>query len=137
MTSLSLLKIKIISEISVQISYDYSNSYWILSTKKDNCVLFKNKEEVEKLLHNKKIDNLIHEICLYWLNQMENLSKITNLFKEFLIECSTKTLIGFYCGYDDSMIHYEEKCIIFYSFVSNTEKLTQFSAGILEIDFFF
>lgn len=135
--SLSLLKIKIISENSVQISYDYSNSYWILSTKKDNCVLFKNKEEVEKLLQNKKIDNLIYEICLNWLNQMESLSKNINLFNDFLIECSTKTLIGFYCGYDDSMIHYEEKCIIFYSFVNNMEKFSQFSAGILEIDFFF
>ena len=137
-TSFSLLRIKIASEIHVQISFDIINSYWIISTKNSNCVIIKRKEEIEALSSNNTISNLMKEICLYWINKMTLYEKSNpELYKEFICECSSKTLIGFYCGYEESMIQYEEKHIIFYSFVYNMEKLSQFSASVLETDFFF
>ena len=137
-SSLSLIQIKILSEISVHISYESQLSHWVISTNKKPCVIFKDKNDLNELSQAGKIDNLLYDICSNWLDTIIEFEENSNLlYLEFLEECSNKTLIGFYCGYEQSLLKYEEKKIVFYSFVYNMQKLSQFSASILEIDFFY
>ena len=130
-SSLSLIQIKILSEISVHISYESQLSHWVISTNKKPCVIFKDKNDLNELSQAGKIDNLLYDICSNWLDTVIEFEENSNLlYLEFLEECSNKTLIGFYCGYEQSLLKYEEKKIVFYSFVYNMQKLSQFSASI-------
>lgn len=137
--TLTIYQGKILSDINVQISYDSKHNSWIICTKKQYSVVFRDQNDINQLLQNEKINFTLHEVCQHWLNILSKMSYANaELYKDFLIKCDKKTLIGYYENSSPSSQNNNNgKKLIFELFVYNMEQFTQFSASFGEMDFFF
>lgn len=72
---------------------------------------------------NRKIDNVIYDICLAWLNIIIN----HPLADELKTKCATVTLIGYYVGGVGDIINYCMTGIVFASIVYNSKHTIKYS----------
>ena len=129
---INIRKIKIKSQIHFQISYDKDNNAWVVSDNLNNCVVFKEINEVDELYSDKKINKFLYQICkecyelfINILKKKETLNKKIN--HNFLHEISKNTFLGFYLP--------EKEEILFYSIVSNLQyNLEQFCLPLKEVE---
>ena len=129
---INIKKIKIKSQIYFQISFDKENNGWIVSDNLNNCVIFRDINEVYNLYRDKKINKYMYRICeecdeLFKniLKKKESSNKTIN--HNFLNEISKNTFLGFYLPDKDE--------IIFYSIVSNLQfYLEQFCLPLKEVE---
>ena len=129
---INIKKIKIKSQIYFQISYDKDNNAWIVSDNLNNCVIFKELNEVNELFKNKRINKFIYQICKECYELFRNIlkkkeSQNNKINHNFLYEISKNTFLGFYLP--------EKEEIVFYSIVSNLQyNLEQFCLPLKEVE---
>ena len=129
---INIKKIKIKSYIYFQISYDKDNNAWIVSDNINNCIIFKEINEVNELYKNKKINRYIYKICNECYELFRNIlkkkdSSNNKINHNFLFEISKNTFLGFYLPEKDE--------IVFYSIVSNLQyNLEQFCLPLREVE---
>jgi len=129
---INIKKIKIKSQIYFQISYDKDNNAWIVSDNLNNCVIFKELNEVNELFKNKRINKFIYQICKECYELFRNIlkkkeSQNNKINHNFLYEISKNTFLGFYLP--------EKEEIVFYSIVSNLQyNLEQFCLPLREVE---
>ena len=129
---INIKKIKIISQIHFQISYDKENNAWVASDNLNNCVIFKEISEVNELYRDKKINRFIYQICKECYELFRNIlkkrdSSNNKINHNFLYEISKNTFLGFYLPDEDE--------IVFYSIVSNLQyNLEQFCLPLKEVE---
>ena len=129
---INIKKIKIKSQIYFQISYDKDNNAWIVSDNLNNCVIFKELNEVNELFKNKRINKFIYQICKECYELFRNIlkkkeSQNNKINHNFLYEISKNTFLGFYLPVKDE--------IVFYSIVSNLQfNLEQFCLPLKEVE---
>ena len=129
---INIKKIKIKSQIYFQISYDKDNNAWIVSDNINNCVIFKDINEVNELYKSKKINRFIYQICNECYGLFRNIlkkkeSQNNKINHNFLYEISKNTFLGFYLPEKDE--------IVFYSIVSNLQyNLEQFCLPLKEVE---
>ena len=115
---INIKQIKIKSKIFFQISYDKENNGWIVSDDLNNCVIFREINEVDTLYLDNKITKNMYQICKECDDVFRNLlkkkeSQNTNINHNFLHEISENTFLGYYLEDKDE--------IMFYSIVSNLQ----------------
>ena len=129
---INIKKIKIKSQVYFQISYDKDNNAWIVSDNLNNCVIFKEINEVNELYHDKKINKFIYLICKECYELFRNILKKKESYNSgvnhnFLNEISKNTFLGFYLP--------DKEEIVFYSIVSNLQyNLEQFCLPLKEVE---
>ena len=129
---INIKKIKIKSQIYFQISYDKENNGWIVSDNLNNCVIFRDINEVHNLYRDKKINKFMYRICEECDELFKNILKRKDssnrkINHNFLYEISKNTFLGFYLPVKDE--------IVFYSIVSNLQfNLEQFCLPLKEVE---
>ena len=129
---INIKKIKIISQIYFQISYDKDNNTWIVSDNSKNCVIFKEINELNELFKYKRITKYLYQICKECYELFRNIlkkkdSQNNKINHNFLHEISKNTFLGFYLLEKDE--------IVFYSIVSNLQyNLEQFCLPLKEVE---
>ena len=129
---INIKKIKIKSQIYFQISYDKENNGWIVSDNLNNCVIFRDINEVHNLYRDKKINTFMYKICEECDELFKNIlkkkeSSNRKINHNFLYEISKNTFLGFYLPDKDE--------IVFYSIVSNLQfNLEQFCLPLREVE---
>jgi hypothetical protein len=127
-----LKQIKIKSKITFQISYDNVNNGWIVNDNLNNCVIFSDIAEIDKLYLDNIITKNMYQICKECDDLFRNIlkkkeSQNTNINHNFLHEISQNTFLGYYLEDRDE--------IIFYSIVSNLQyNVEQFCLPIKQIE---
>jgi hypothetical protein len=127
-----LKQIKIKSKITFQISYDKESNAWIVNDNLNNCVIFSDIAEIDKLYLDNKITKNMYQICKECDDLFRNIlkkkeSQNTNVNHNFLHEISQNTFLGYYLEDRDE--------IIFYSIVSNLQyNVEQFCLPINQIE---
>ena len=129
---INIKQIKIKSRIMFQISYDKENNGWIVNDNLNNCVIFRDIVEIDKLYLDNKITKNMYQICKECDDLFRNIlkkkeSQNTNINHNFLHEISENTFLGYYLEEKDE--------IIFYSIVSNLQyNVEQFCLPIKQIE---
>lgn len=129
---INIKQIKIKSKIMFQISYDKENNGWIVSDNLNNCVIFGDIVEIDKLYLDNKITKNMYQICKECDDLFRNIlkkkeSQNNNINHNFLHEISQNTFLGYYLEDRDE--------IIFYSIVSNLQyNIEQFCLPIKRIE---
>ena len=129
---INIKKIKIKSQINFQITFDKENNAWIVSDNLNNCVIFKEINEVNELYLDKKINKFIFQICKECYELFKNIlkkkdSQNNKINHTFLYEISKNTFLGFYMP--------DKEEIVFYSIVSNLQfNLEQFCLPLKEVE---
>ena len=129
---INIKKIKIKSQIYFQISYDKENYGWIVSDNLNNCVIFRDINEVNSLYRDKRINKFMYRICKECDELFKNIlkkkeSSNRKVNHNFLYEISKNTFLGFYLPEKDE--------IVFYSIVSNLQyNLEQFCLPLKEVE---
>ena len=129
---INIKKIKIISQIHFQISYDKENNAWVVSDNLNNCVIFKEISDVDELYRDKKINKFIYQICKECYDLFRNIlkkrdSQNNKVNHNFLYEISKNTFLGFYLPDKDE--------IVFFAIVSNLQyNLEQFCLPLKEVE---
>ena len=129
---INIKQIKIKSKIIFQISFDKENNGWIVNDNLNNCVIFRDIVEIDKLYLDNKITKNMYQICKECDDLFRNIlkkkeSQNTNINHNFLHEISENTFLGYYLEEKDE--------IIFYSIVSNLQyNIEQFCLPIKQIE---
>ena len=129
---INIKQIKIKSRIFFQISYDRENNGWIVSDDLNNCVIFREINEVDTLYLDNKITKNMFQICKECDDVFRNLlkkkeSQNNNINHNFLHEISENTFLGYYLEDKDE--------IMFYSIVSNLPyNIEQFCLPIKNVE---
>ncbi len=129
---INIKQIKIKSKIIFQISFDKENNGWIVNDNLNNCVIFRDIVEIDKLYLDNKITKNMYQICKECDDLFRNIlkkkeSQNTNINHNFLHEISENTFLGYYLEEKDE--------IIFYSIVSNLQyNIEQFCLPIKKIE---
>ena len=129
---INIKQIKIKSKIFFQISYDKEYNAWIVSDNLNNCVIFREINEIDTLYLDSKITKNMFQICKECYELFKNLlkkkeSSNNNINHNFLHEISENTFLGFYLEEKDE--------VLFYSIVSNLQyNLEQFCLPIKEVE---
>ena len=129
---INIKQIKIKSKIMFQISFDKENNGWIVSDNLNNCVIFSDIAEIDKLYLDNKITKNIYQICKECDDLFRNILKKkeslnNNINHNFLHEISENTFLGYYMEDKDE--------IIFYSIVSNLPyNIDQFCIPLKQIE---
>ena len=116
---INIKQIKIKSKILFQISYDKENKGWIVSDNLNNCVIFQQISEIDKLYLDNRIPKNLFQICkgcdILFRNILKKKESLNNnnINHNFLHEISENTFLGFFLEERDE--------IIFYSIVSNLQ----------------
>jgi hypothetical protein len=129
---INLKQIKIKSKILFQISYDKEYNGWIVNDNLNNCVIFREINEIDTLYLDNKITKNMFQICKECDDLFRNLlkkkeSQNTNINHNFLHEISENTFLGYYLEDKDE--------VIFYSIVSNLQyNREQFCLPLKEVE---
>ena len=129
---INLKQIKIKSRIFFQISYDKEYNSWIVSDNLNNCVIFREIQEIDSLYLDNKITKNMFQICKECNDLFVNLlkkkeSSNNNVNHNFLHEISENTFLGYYLEDKDE--------VLFYSIVSNLQhNLEQFCLPIKDVE---
>ena len=130
---INIKQIKIKSKILFQISYDKENNGWIVSDNLNNCVIFREINEIDALYLDNKITKNMFQICKECDEVFRNLLKKkeslnnNNINHNFLHELSENTFLGYYLEDKDE--------IMFYSIVSNLQyNIEQFCLPIKNVE---
>ena len=129
---INIKQIKIKSKIMFQISFDKENNGWIVSDNLNNCVIFSDIAEIDKLYLDNKITKNMYQICKECDDLFRNILKKkesvnNNINHNFLHEISENTFLGYYLEDKDE--------IIFYSIVSNLPyNVDQFCIPLKQIE---
>ena len=130
---INIKQIKIKSKILFQISYDKENNGWIVSDNLNNCVIFREINEIDALYLANKIPKNMFQICKECDEVFRNLLKKkeslnnNNINHNFLHELSENTFLGYYLEDKDE--------IMFYSIVSNLQyNIEQFCLPIKNVE---
>ena len=129
---INIKQIKIKSKIMFQISFDKEENGWIVSDNSNNCVIFRDIAEIEKLYLDNKITKNMYQICKECDDLFRNILKKkeslnNNINHNFLHEISENTFLGYYLE--------DKNEIIFYSIVSNLQyNVDQFCIPLKQIE---
>lgn len=93
---INIKQIKIKSKIMFQISFDKENNGWIVSDNLNNCVIFSDIAEIDKLYLDNKITKNMYQICKECDDLFRNILKKkesvnNNINHNFLHEISENT----------------------------------------------
>ena len=124
---INIKKIKMLSDIYFQISYDNNFCGWIISDNKNNCVIFNDIKEIETLYNDEKINKILYEISKECFYLIERVSKKKEEKKsQFLYDMNHYTFLGYYLE--------EKNEVTFYSVVDNYLNLQQFCLPLIEVE---
>ena len=129
---INIKQIKIKSKIFFQISYDKENNGWIVNDNLNNCVIFREINEIDSLYLDNKITKNMFQICKECDDLFRNILKKkeslnNNINHNFLHEISENTFLGYYLEEKDE--------VIFYSIVSNLQyNREQFCLPLKEVE---
>ncbi len=129
---INIKQIKIKSTIFFQISYEIENNAWIVSDNLNNCVIFREINEIDELYLDNKITKNMFQICKECYELFRNLlkkkdSQNNTINHNFLHEISENTFLGYYLEDKDE--------VLFYSIVNNLQyNLEQFCLPIKEVE---
>ena len=113
---INIKQIKIKSKILFQISYDKENNGWIVSDNLNNCVIFREINEIDALYLDNKITKNMFQICKECDEVFRNLLKKkeslnnNNINHNFLHELSENTFLGYYLEDKDEIMFTYKKC---------------------------
>ena len=93
---INVKKIKILSDIEFQISYDKNFGGWIISDNKNNCVIFNDINEVKSLYIEGKINKTLYEISKECYELIERVSKKSDIRSKFYYDMNHYTFLGYY-----------------------------------------
>ena len=129
---INIKKIKIVSQINFQVSFDKENNAWVISDNLNNCVIFTDINDVNELYRDKKINTFIYQICKECYDLFGNIlkkrdSQNNKINHNFLYEISKNTFLGFYLP--------DKEEIVFFAIVSNLQyNLEQFCLPLKEVE---